>query len=73
MKAEHARQALLERKRELLERLNKIRADIGRGLDKDSSERAVELENAEVLNEIAKVTEEELEKVETELQQSLHA
>lgn len=55
---------LLERREALRERLAAIRADHARGLDRDSSERAVELENAEVLNEIARVAEVELASVE---------
>jgi len=55
----------LEAKRdELLKRLEKIKSDVGTRLSTDSSERAVELENAEVLNEIQRVTEEELENIE---------
>jgi RNA polymerase-binding transcription factor DksA len=61
---------LLERKRtltlrrdELLARLNAIKADIGRGLDADWEEQAIQLENAEVLSEISRVTAEELNKV----------
>ena len=61
------REALRKKQVELKIRLEAIRNDFGRGLDKDSSERAVELENAEVLNEIARVTEQELENVVEEL------
>jgi len=70
MNSDNRRNSLFRRKDELQERLEKIRVDIGRGLDKDSSERAVELENAEVLNEIARVTEEELQIVERKLRQT---
>ena len=51
------------RRRELVERLDAIKRDYGRGLDKDFEEQAVQLENAEVLGEIARVTAEELTKV----------
>lgn len=55
----------LERRRdELRERLAAIRRDYGRGLEPDFAEQAVELENAEVLAEIARVSAEELERVE---------
>ena len=52
--------ALRARREALLARLAAIRADIGRGLDRDSGERAIELENAEVLDEIARLAEIEL-------------
>ena len=51
------------RRRELIERLDAIKRDYGRGLDQDFAEQAVQLENAEVLGEIARVTVEELAKV----------
>lgn len=51
------------RREELVERLEAIKRDYGRGLDKDFEEQAVQLENAEVLREIARVTAEELSKV----------
>jgi len=65
MDTQQSRTDLEEKRNELLERLEKINKDKGTRLSTDSSERAVELENTEVLNEIARVTEEELEKVET--------
>jgi RNA polymerase-binding transcription factor DksA len=55
---------LIAKRDELQERLNAIQKDIGRGLDKDWEEQAVQLENAEVLDEIARVTSEELHKIE---------
>jgi len=51
------------RKQELEKRLEEIEADYKRGLSADSKERSIQLENAEVLDEISKVTAEELEKV----------
>ena len=60
---------LLQRRAALRSRLEAIRRDVGRGLDRDSSERAVELENAEVLDEIARVAHEELEQIEIKLAQ----
>lgn len=51
------------RRQELVERLEAIKRDYGRGLDQDFEEQAVQLENAEVLREIARVTAEELAKV----------
>jgi hypothetical protein len=58
----------LEAKRdELQERLDRIKADYRRGLDRDSQEQALELENREVLDEIYRVTGEELARVNAEL------
>lgn len=57
-------EALEARKRELEERLAAIRRDLGRGLDRDAEEQAIELENFEVLREISRVAERELEDVE---------
>ncbi len=57
-------QRLRNRRDELRERLAAIRRDYGRGLEPDFAEQAVELENAEVLAEIARVSAEELERVE---------
>jgi len=67
MNVSETKQDLLARRDELQTRLDKIKADFERGLDPDSSERATELENAEVLNEIARITDEELTKVELEI------
>jgi hypothetical protein len=61
---------LLARRDELRQRLEAIRRDYGRGLPADSGEQALELENAEVLAEIARVTAEELAKVEESLRKS---
>lgn len=55
---------LLRRQREELERrLTAIQKDVGRRLDADSSEQVVELENAPVLDELAREAEEELSKI----------
>ncbi len=58
------RTALVGRRDELMERLEAIKKDYGRGLDADLEEQATELENSEVLTEISRVTAEELGKVE---------
>lgn len=58
---------LLAKRDELRNRLDAINADYQRGLDADSEERAQQLENAEVLEGIAKVTLEELQAIEAEL------
>ena len=61
------RQKLLQRKTELQDRLQAIRADLGRGLAADSKEQAIQLENMEVLQEINRLAEVELAQVEKEL------
>ncbi|MCP1676491.1 RNA polymerase-binding transcription factor DksA [Natronocella acetinitrilica] len=63
------RRETLEKQRDALaERLRKINLDFRRGLDRDLDEQAQELENAEVLQEIARVTAEELNRIELALQ-----
>ena len=54
---------LQEKKDELLSRLEAIQKDYRSGLSADSEEQAIQLENAEVLEEISRVTNEELQKV----------
>lgn len=61
------KQALIEKRDELKARLEAIERDYRRGLDADSTERAVELENAEVLDAIARSTAEALREVEEKL------
>ncbi|GAB4198460.1 MAG: hypothetical protein Tsb002_33380 [Wenzhouxiangellaceae bacterium] len=60
---------LEQRQNELQQRLDAIKKDFGHGLSADSEERATELENAEVLNEITRVTAEELNQVEAEIRE----
>lgn len=60
MSDENKKADLLQKKQELEERLKKIKQDIAGGLNPDFSEQAVQLENRDVLLEIARVTEEEL-------------
>ena len=55
---------LEQRRDELSERLQRIRMDYGRGLERDLEEQALQLENAEVLHEISRVTAEELATIE---------
>lgn len=62
-------QYLRQRRDELQQRLDAIKADYRRGLSADSDEQAIELENAEVLAEISRVAANELAKVEQELRQ----
>ena len=58
------RETLLEQRDKLRQRMQAIKNDIRGGLDADSSEQAVQLQNADVLNEITRVTEEELARIE---------
>lgn len=60
-------ETLLEKKKELEERLEKIKKDLGHKLSADSEEQAIELENRDVVLEIARVTEEELAAVNSKL------
>jgi len=57
------RQRLEDKKAELNERIEKIKADIGRGLDADSKEQAGQLENKEVLDALANEATEEVAQV----------
>lgn len=54
---------------ELNQRLQAIQQDYARGIDADSEERAQELQNADVLAEIKRVTQEDLAKIAAELTQ----
>lgn len=61
-------QARLEQQRdELRARLDAIRADLRQPLEADSEERAIQLENREVLEGIARATSEELARIEQRL------
>lgn len=62
------KQQLEQQRQDLAARLARIRQDYGRGLDRDLEEQAQELENAEVLNEISRVTAEELARVDSAIQ-----
>ena len=68
-------QELSIKREELLKRLDAIKKEYGNGLSADSEEQALQLENAEVLAEISRITNEELQKVTTALErieQELH-
>jgi len=54
---------LIQRRTELRDRLTAINKDYAQGLDSDWEEQALQLENAEVLQEISRVSAEELSKV----------
>ncbi|MGD8525349.1 MAG: hypothetical protein PVJ63_03810 [Thioalkalispiraceae bacterium] len=58
---------LVQKRDELRSRLESIENDYRSGLDADSEEQAVQLENAEVLDAIAKSTADELRKIEARL------
>ena len=61
-------QARLEQQRdELRARLDAIRDDLRQPLDADSEERAIQLENREVLEGIARAASEELARIEQRL------
>ena len=62
------RKELADKREQLLQRLDAIRRDISGGLSADFEEQAVQLENADVLAEISRVTNEELQKVTQALQ-----
>ena len=62
-------QDLETRRDELLARLEAIEQDYKQGLDADSEERAVQLENAEVLEGISKAAADELQEIEKKLAQ----
>lgn len=63
------REELLKKREELRKRLQAIKDDYARGLDADFEEQAVQLENTEVLDGIAKATTGELEWIERQLKQ----
>jgi len=58
---------LIEKRNELQARIEAIEKDYQQGLDSDSEERAVQLENAEVLEGIARSASEELQRIEERL------
>lgn len=62
------KEELSQRRNELLNRLEAIKKDFGQGLDADWEEQATQLENAEVLEEISRVTAEELNKVQVAIE-----
>ena len=58
---------LRKKRDELRQRIQRIEDDYRKGLDRDSKERAVQLENAEVLDGIARAAAEELERIEKKI------
>jgi len=61
------REELLHKRNELISRLAAIQADLRKGLDADSKEQAIQLENIDVLREIARIAEEEIENIDRQL------
>ena len=61
------RDQLIRRRDELRARLAAIRQDYQRGLDANLEEQAVQLENADVLDGIAKAAADELDQIERRL------
>ena len=62
------REQLEKHKAELVERISKIRTDVGSGLEADSAEQATQLENMEVLDALVREGEEELTLIKAALQ-----
>lgn len=61
------KEELVKKRKELMDRVEAIRAEYRRGLDADSEERAVQLENRETLYEIERVCLEEIAKIDEQL------
>ena len=61
------KEQLIEKRNELRSRLESIENDYRQGLDSDSEEQAVQLQNADVLDAIARSTAEELQRIEERL------
>ena len=61
------KEQLLKKRDELCQRLEEIEKDYRQGLEPDSEEQAIQLENAEVLEGIAKSTSEQLQEIEKQL------
>ncbi len=63
------KEELIKKRKELVDRVEAIKADYRRGLDADSEERAIQLENRETLYEIERVTLEEIAKIDEQLRE----
>jgi hypothetical protein len=61
------REELVQKRKELVTRLAAIRADLSKGLDRDFEEQAIQLENIEVLEEIARLAEEQIATIDNQL------
>lgn len=58
---------LIKKRKELMDRVDAIKADYRRGLDADSEERASQLANRETLQEIERVSLEEIARIDEQL------
>jgi hypothetical protein len=63
------KEELLKKRKELMDRVEAIRQDYRRGLDADSEERAIQLENRETLHEIERVSLEEIARIDQQLKE----
>ena len=61
------KEELLKKRKELTDRIDAIKTDLRQGLDADSEERAIQLENRETLYEIERVSLEEIAKIDEQL------
>ena len=61
------KEELIQKRKQLQDRLDSITADYKRGLSADSEDRAQELENRETIQEIERVTREEIAKIDEKL------
>lgn len=64
---EDEKKRLIEKRNALRARLDAIEKDYRQGLDPNSDEQSIQLENAEVQEAIAKSTSEELQRIEEQL------
>lgn len=64
---EKRKRELIEKRDELIARFNAINMDFRQGLDRDLEECSLQLQNDEVLLEIARITTEELNKIDAAL------
>lgn len=67
MSLEESRESLQRQREELIERIDAIKRDYARGLDRDLEEQAIQLENAEVLEALLKQAYEQLEVIDRKL------
>ena len=65
---EHLRQELELKKAELQGRLDRVKANVRRGLETDSKERAKQLEDSEVVDALGNEAREELQKISAALE-----
>lgn len=66
---QETREGLLAKRSELLERLAAIRRDYANALDRNMDEQSLQLENADVLEELSREAVEQLEDIERKLSQ----